>query len=113
MNNKGNLEVLNPFETLIITNPNCFDTIIVGRKNDKLIIRNFCNEDACDETLNKHLEGLSCIYRDIEFTGRINILANEGFNKPLLFKIEETTKGLMIRPIRKNRLKQNQELLNR
>lgn len=103
MKSKENLVVLDQFETLIITSPNCFDTIIVGIKNGKLVIRNYYNEHATEDTLNKHTEGLSCIHRDIKFTGKINILAKDGLDKPMLFSIEETANGLKIKPYeRKN-----------
>ena len=110
MKAKQNLEVLDPFETLIITNPNCHDTIIIGIKSRKLIVRNFCNEDVTEETLNKHAEGLSCIHRDIEFTGKIYILADQGLDKPLLFSIEEMSNSLLLRQVTKKSLKQNQEI---
>lgn len=107
---KQNLEELVEFETLIVTSPNCDDTIILAIKNGKLIIRNFCNEDATEETINKHTEGLSCIRRDIVVNGKVNILASDGLDKPLLFSIEETTTGLKIKSV-ETKLKQN--LLNR
>lgn len=93
---KQNLEELSEFETLIVTSPNCDDTIILAIKNGKLIIRNFCNEDATEETINKHTEDLSCIRRDIVVNGKINILASNGLKKPLLFSIEEGENGLKI-----------------
>ncbi len=107
---KQNLEELVEFETLIVTSPNCDDTIILAIKNGKLIIRNFCNEDATDKTLDKYTEDLSCIRRDIVVNGKINILASDGLKKPLLFSIEETTTGLKIKSV-ETKLKQN--LLNR
>ena len=93
---KQNLEELDQFETLVITSPNCDDTIILAIKNGKLIIRNFCNEDATEETLNKHTEDLSCIRRDIVVNGKVNILASDGLDKPILFGIEEIENGLKI-----------------
>ena len=93
---KQNLEELNEFETLIVTSPNCDDTIILAIKNGKLIIRNFCNEDATEETINKHTEGLSCIRRDIVVNGKVNILASDGLDKPILLGIEEVENGLKI-----------------
>ena len=107
---KQNLELLDEFETLIVSSPNCNDTIILAIKNGKLIMRNFCNEYATEETLNKHTEGLSLIHRDIEFTDKIYILASDGLDKPMLFSIEETANGLKIKSVER-KLKQN--LLNR
>ncbi len=111
-----NLEVLDQFETLIITNPNCYDTIIIGIKNGKLVIRNYYNEHATEETLNKHVEGLSTIHRNIKFTGKINILAQEGLDKPITFTIEETTTGLKIRPFERktqNGLNQQKNIIDK
>ena len=113
MKAKQNLEVLDPFETLIITNPNCHDTIIIGIKNRKLIVGNLCNEDVTEETLNKHAEGLSCIHRDIKFTGKIYILADQGLDKPLLFSIEENERELILKSVKRKELEQNENLLNK
>ena len=109
MTAEQNFTKLDQFETLIITSPNCYDTIIVGIKNGKLIIRNFYNEHATEETLNKHTEGLSCIHRNIKFTGKVNIMADEGLDKPMLFSIEETANGLKI----KSAERKNQSDLNK
>ena len=113
MNAKQNLEVLDPFETLIITNPNCHDTIIIGIKRRKLIVRNFCNENVTDKTLDNYLEKLPAIQRDIEFTGKIYILADQGLDKPLLFSIEENERGLILKSVKRKELEQNENLLNR
>ena len=113
MESKQNLEVLDPFETLIITNPNCHDTIIIGIKNRKLIVRNFCNEDSTEETLNKHTEGLSPIHREIQFTGKIYILADKGIDKPQLFSIEENERGLILKSVKRKEIEQNENLLNK
>lgn len=108
---KQNLEELDQFETLIVTSPNCDDTIILAIKNGKLIIRNFCNEDATEETINKHTEGLSCIRRDIVVNGKINILASDGLKKPLLFSIEERENGLKITSSDKSILQNQNNLI--
>ena len=112
MKAKQNLEVLDPFETLIITNPNCHDTIIIGIKSRKLIVRNFCNEDSTKNTLNKNLQGLPCIHRNIEFIGKVYILADDGLDKPLTFSIEETENGLLLKGCSRKALKQTETAMN-
>lgn len=113
MDKLQNLEILDPFETLIISNPNCTDTIIIGIKNKKLIIRNYCNENRSKDSIDSYLNDLSPIQRDIEFSGKIYILADEGIDKPLLFSIEENERGLILKGVKRKELKQNKNLLNR
>lgn len=106
---KANLVILDEHETLVVSCPNHHDTIILAIKNAKLIVRNFCNEHANEETLKKHTEGLPCIHRNVEFIEQIYISASEGIDKPLLFKIEETERGLVIKSVDKKQ----KNLLNR
>ncbi len=102
---KQNLEVLDPFETLIISNPNCPDTIIAAIKNGKLVIRNFWNEDRSENVVDKYTEGLSPLHRHIEFTGKVYILAHDGLEKPVLFSVEEMLNGLLLKPVEKGAIK--------
>jgi len=102
---KANLAILDECETLIVSCPNHHDTIILAIKNGKLIVRSFCDEYATEQTLNKYTEGLSCVHRNVEFIEQIYISASEGLDKPLLFKIEETERGLVIKSVDKNQKK--------
>ena len=112
MKAKQNLEVLQEFETLIITNPNCNQTIILAVKNGKFVMRTFFNEDENKDTLKKYTQDLSIIHRNIEFTGKIYILVSEGLDKTMLFSIEEMLDGLLFKPVTRNSLKHNREIEN-
>ncbi|MBQ7797612.1 MAG: hypothetical protein IJ371_00630 [Clostridia bacterium] len=112
MKAKQNLEVLDQFETLIITNPNCNQTIILAVKNGKFVMRTFVNEDATEDTLGKYTQDLSIIHRNIEFTKKIYILAGDGLDKTMLFSIEEMLGGLLFKPVQRKTLKQNPNLEN-
>ena len=102
---KQNLEVLDQFETLIVSNPKCPDTIIAAVKNGKLIIRNFWNEDRSEDVVDKYTEGLSPLHRHIEFTGKVYILAHAGLERPVIFSIEEMLNGLLLKPVEKGAIK--------
>lgn len=112
MKAKQNLEVVKQGETLIITNSNCPETTIIAVKNGKLVIRSFWNENTTPDSLHDYLGGLPTLQRKIEFAGKIYILASDGLDKPQLFSIEEMLNGLLMRPVNRKALKQNEDLLN-
>jgi len=111
MKAKQNLEMLDEFETLIISSPNCDDTVAICAL-DKL---RFCvfrdtSPVLASNKLN-HATGYSAIHRDIEFQGKMYVVANKKKeNKSTLFRIEENGKSLQITPLKQKELEQTQDL---
>ena len=111
MKAKQNLEILSPFETLIISSPNCTDSLVLSIKNGNLLIGSFYEKNLSEESLDNSLKGLPCIYRKIEFTGKMYVLTSEGVSNPTLFRIEEMAHNLKISPLK--RKFQNEDSLTR
>lgn len=114
MKAKQNLEKIQEFETLIISSPNCNDTIVMSL-TDRL---HFCMYRDTNPALvsNKiaNLAEYSAIERPIEFTNKIYIVANEKeLNKSTLFCIEEDGESLKISHIKHKNLKQSENLLTK
>ena len=112
MKAKQNLEMLNEFETLIISSPNCDDTVAICAL-DKL---RFCVFRDTSPVLagNKlhNARGYSAIHRDIEFEGKIYVVANDNHsNQSTLFSIEENGKSLQITPLKRKELEHNEDLV--
>ena len=114
MKAKQNLQTINQFEMLIITSPNCNDTIVMGLDN-KLhfcIYRDMNKAIAIEKS--KTLPYRSVLQREIEFEKKLYIITDsEDEIKPTLVRIEEDGTNLKISHVKSKTLNQDENLLNR
>lgn len=111
---KQNLQTMQQFEMLIITSPNCKDTIIMGLDN-KL---HFCiyrdTNKAMAVERSKTLPYRSVLQREIEFENKLYIITDsEDEIKPTLVRIEEDGTNLKISHVKSKTLTQDKNLLSR
>ena len=114
MKAQQNLQTINQFETLIISSPNCNDTIVMGLDN-KLhfcIYRDMNKSVAI--TKSKTLPYSTLLTREIEFKGKLYIITDsEDEIKPTLVCIEEDGLSLKISHVKRKTETQDKNLLNR
>lgn len=111
MKAKQNLEQIQEFETLIISSPNCNDTLVMSL-TDKL---HFCMYRDTRPSLARdkvaHLSAYSAIERPVIFTDKLFVIANdENTNTSTLFCVAETKYGLQINEVKSKHLEQKQDL---
>jgi len=114
MKAKQNLQTIHQFEMLIITSPNCNDTIVMGLDN-KL---HFCiyrdTNKAVAIEKSKTLPYRSVLEREIEFENKLYIITDsEDEIKPTLLCIEEDGSSLKISHVKNKTLTQDRNLLSR
>ena len=111
---KQNLQTINQFEMLVVTSPNCNDTIVMGLDN-KL---HFCiyrdTPKAMAIERSKTLPYRSVLQREIEFENKLYIITDsEDEIKPTLVCIEEDGLNLKISHVKRKTEIQDKNLLNR
>ena len=114
MKAKQNIELINDFETLFISSPNCNDIVVMSFVNKPhfYIYRDTTKSRAIEQA--KNLPYHTTLKREIEFENKVYIVTNsEEDEKSSIFSIVEDGKNLQIDKLKSKTLNQNENLLSR
>ena len=111
MKAKQNLQLIHDFETLIISSPNCNDTMVMSLTNNPhfRIYRNTNKAMATKQA--KLLPYYTTLEREVEFENKLYLVTNaEDVDKSTIFCIEEDGESLKISQLKSKTMEQNQDL---
>ncbi len=111
MKAKQNIELINDFETLIISSPNCNDIIVMSfiSKPHFCIYRNTNKATTIKQA--KLLPYYTTLERELVFENKVYIVTNsEEDEKYTIFSIKEDGESLKINQLKRKTLEQKQDL---